>query len=136
MSPLRLLIMALALFTVALAGTARAYDEPLFHSTDPLAPRDEWAGLHQMPALDPTDVAPRYPLRFLYYFEGRKDLAGNPAYVGALQNALRRLGYYCGPTDGIFSYEVSDAIARMQKSYRMRVSGTLTIPIRRALFLP
>lgn len=136
MSRLRLSVVAPAISLFLIASGALAYDEPLFHSTDPLAPRDEWAGLHQMPALDATDLAPRYPLRFLYYFEGRKDLAKNPAYIGALQNALRRLGYYCGPTDGVFSYEVSDAIARMQKSYRMRVSGTLTIPVRRALFLP
>ncbi len=136
MSLLRTLTLASVISLLLLGRVAFAYDEPLFHATDPLAPRDEWAGLHQMPALDSTDTAPRYPFRFLYYFEGRRDLAKNPAYIGALQNALRRLGYYCGPTDGVFSYEVSDAIARMQKSYRMRVSGTLTIPVRRALFLP
>jgi peptidoglycan hydrolase-like protein with peptidoglycan-binding domain len=49
---------------------------------------------------------------------------------------LRRLGYYCGPIDGVFSGEVSDAIARLQKNYSMRVTGTLTIPVRRALHLP
>lgn len=127
---------ALALLLLGFASAASGYDEPLFHSTDPLAPRDEWAGLHQMPAVESTDLARRYPLRFLYYFEGRRDLAANPAYVGAVQNGLRRLGYYCGPTDGIFSGEVSDAVARMQKNYRMRVTGTLTIPVRRALYLP
>jgi len=49
---------------------------------------------------------------------------------------LRRLGYYCGPIDGIFSDDVGDAIARLQKNYSMRVSGTLTEPLRRALHLP
>ena len=59
-----------------------------------------------------------------------------PAYVGALQVALRRHGYYCGEIDGYFTPAVSDAIARMQKNYSMRVTGTLTVPVRRALFLP
>jgi len=49
---------------------------------------------------------------------------------------LRRLGYYCGPIDGVFTAEVSDAIARMQKNHSMTVTGTLTVPVRRALFLP
>ena len=32
--------------------------------------------------------------------------------------------------------EVSDAIARLQKNYSMRVTGTLTEPVRRALHMP
>jgi peptidoglycan hydrolase-like protein with peptidoglycan-binding domain len=59
-----------------------------------------------------------------------------PAYVSALQRDLRRLGYYCGPIDGVFSDDVGDAIARLQKNYSMRVTGTLTDPLRRALHLP
>ena len=35
----------------------------------------------------------------------------DPAYVGALQRDLKRLGYYCGRIDGVFSDEVSFAIA-------------------------
>jgi peptidoglycan hydrolase-like protein with peptidoglycan-binding domain len=50
--------------------------------------------------------------------------------------ALRALGLYCGPIDGVFSAEVEDAIAHMQKNYSMRVTGTLTVPVRRALYLP
>jgi peptidoglycan hydrolase-like protein with peptidoglycan-binding domain len=49
---------------------------------------------------------------------------------------LKRLGYYCGPIDGIFSDEVGDAIARLEKNYSLRVTGTLTNPVRRALHLP
>ena len=60
----------------------------------------------------------------------------DPAYVGALQTALRRLGYYCGAIDGVFSDEVIDAVEHMQKNYSMRVTGTITIPVRRALRLP
>ena len=60
-----------------------------------------------------------------------------PAYVGALQRDLKRLGYYCGPIDGVFSDEVSDAIARLQKNYSMRVTGDAEpIQVRRALHLP
>lgn len=115
---------------------ASAMDDPIFHSTDALAARDEWGTLHQSPALNPTDFAPRYHWRPLYYLESGRDLAAQPAYVGALQVALVRLGYYCGPIDGIFSPEVADAIARLQKNYSMRVTGRLSVPVRRALFLP
>ena len=59
-----------------------------------------------------------------------------PAYVGSMQTTLRRLGYYCGPIDGVFTAEVADAIARLQKNYSMRVTGTLTDPVRRALRMP
>jgi peptidoglycan hydrolase-like protein with peptidoglycan-binding domain len=60
----------------------------------------------------------------------------DPAYVGSLQAALRRLGYYCGPVDGVFTPEVSYAIARLQKNYSMRVTGMLDTPVRRALHMP
>ena len=128
--------LTLALLFGAVAATASAIDTPLFHSTDPLAARDEWGLLHQSAVLNPTDTAPRFHWRPLYYLEGGRDLIAQPAYVGALQRDLRRLGYYCGEIDGIFSPQVSDAIARMQKNYSMRVTGALTIPVRRALRLP
>jgi hypothetical protein len=119
---------------------ARAFilDEEIFsyHSTDSLAPRDEHGLLHQMPRVRATDYARRYDWRWVYYFKAKEQLMVQPAYVGALQRDLRRLGYYCGPIDGVFSDEVSDAIARLQKNYSMRVSGTLSDPVRRALHLP
>jgi Putative peptidoglycan binding domain len=115
---------------------AQSEDRWFFHSTDPLAARDEWGLVHQGSGVNSTDTAPRYHWRPLYWLEGGHDLAQQPAYVGALQRELRRRGYYCGEIDGIFSPEVSDAVARMQKSYSMRVTGTITIPVRRALFLP
>ena len=119
-------------------GTASAQDleELWFRSSDPLAHRDEYGLLHQSKTVYPTDVAPRYCWRPLYYLEGANDLARKPAYVGALQVSLKRLGYYCGPIDGFFTDDVSEAIARMQKNYSMRVTGTITIPVRRALHLP
>ena len=75
-------------------------------------------------------------MRALYWFEGKNDLVRQPAYVAAVQRDLIRKGYYCGPIDGIYSAEVSDAIAKLQKNYSMRVTGTLTVPVRRALRLP
>ncbi|MEY2480697.1 MAG: putative peptidoglycan binding domain [Verrucomicrobiota bacterium] len=104
--------------------------------TDPLAPRDEWGLLHQSPSLNTTDFDRRYPLRVFYHLEWSRSLTSDPAYVGALQRDLIRLGYYCGPIDGIYSDEVSDAIARLQKNYSLRVTGTLNLPVRRALHLP
>jgi peptidoglycan hydrolase-like protein with peptidoglycan-binding domain len=53
-----------------------------------------------------------------------------------VQRDLQRLGYYCGPIDGIYTDDVSYAIAKLQKNYSMRVTGTLTLPVRRALRLP
>jgi hypothetical protein len=114
----------------------QASDDPFFHSTDPLAPRDEWGLLHQSSTVYETDYAPRYPFRSLYLLESGRELSAQPAYVGALQRDLQRLGYYCGPIDGVFSPEVSEAIAMLQKNYSMRVTGSLTIPVRRALHLP
>jgi peptidoglycan hydrolase-like protein with peptidoglycan-binding domain len=129
----------LSLMLVA-AGSAHAFipDEEVFNSpsTDSLAPQDEYGTLHQGKALNSTDFDARHHWRFIFYFKAPEQLVVESAYVGALQRDLRRLGYYCGPVDGVFSDEVSDAIARLQKNYSMRVTGTLTIPVRRALHLP
>jgi hypothetical protein len=116
--------------------TAQALDEDFLRSVDPLAPRDKWGLLHQMRDVNAVDFASRYHSRCFYYFKASEQLTLQPAYVGALQRDLRRLGYYCGPIDGIFSPEVGDAIALLQKNYSMRVTGTLTDPVRRALHLP
>jgi hypothetical protein len=127
---------------VALLATASAkafipfdevFDQP---SIDSLAPRDGYGPLHRSPTLNQTDFDGRHHWRFAYYFKAPEQLVIEPAYVGALQRDLHRLGYYCGPVDGVFSTEVADAIARLQKNYSMRVTGTLTIPVRRALHLP
>jgi hypothetical protein len=129
---------ALVLLTALLAATAsaKADDDPIFHSSNPLAPRDEWGRLHQMPNVDATDYFPRSGSRWYYYFKSRHELLRDPAYVASLQVVLRNRGYYCGPIDGVMSDLVSDAIARMQKNYVQRVTGTLTIPVRRALNMP
>jgi putative peptidoglycan binding protein len=135
-SPMKLLLgLFLALGAAGMAH-AQSEDRIFFHSSDALAARDEWGLVHQRGVVYPTDTAWRYRWRPLYYLEGRNDLVRQPAYVGAVQRELRRGGYYCGEIDGIFSAEVSDAIARLQKNYSMRVTGTLTIPVRRALHLP
>jgi hypothetical protein len=137
MSILRLSILAaLGFCAFVRAANAQAYAQSAFHANDPLAPNDEWGLRHQMPQPTETDFAKRYPWRPLYWLEGKNDLVRQPAYVGALQRDLARLGYYCGPIDGIYSDDVSDAIAKLQKNYSMRVTGTLTIPVRRALHLP
>ena len=122
--------------TVGQADEFDIVDYGIFRSLDPLAQRDEWGTTHQMPHVNATDFAPRYSWRWIYYFKGRNQLVLDPGYVGALQTALRRLGYYCGPVDGVYSPEVSYAIARLQKNYSMHVTGTLTTPVRRALFMP
>lgn len=131
----------ICVFTITLAVslivvTAWASDDPPFHSTDSLAARDDYGKLHQGPWLNSTDFESRYTWRPLYWFQSGSALTLRPAYVGALQASLRRHGYYCGPVDGNFTPAVSVAIARLQKNYSMRVTGTLTVPVRRALFLP
>ena len=128
-------------FVIALSlgwcvSSALASDEPLFHSTDPLAPRDDLGTLHQMPTLNPVDFSPRHNSRIYYYFKSGPELLRDPAYVGALEVVLRNRGYYCGPIDGIMSEAINDAIARVQKNYAQRVTGVLTVPVRRALNLP
>jgi len=118
------------------SARAQILEEIWFKPTDPLAQRDEYGLLHQSKVVYPTDFAPRYYLRPLYYLEGANDLVRKPAYMGAVQAALQRLGYYCGPIDGIYSDEVASAIAHLQKNSSMRVTGTLTIAVRRSLHLP
>jgi len=133
----KVILIALAIsLRTAVAQIADIFDDPFFHSTDTLAARDGLGLLHQSHTVYDTDFAPRYHWRPLYWLEGKRDLIRQPAYVGAVQRDLQRLGYYCGPIDGVYSVEVSDAIARLQKNYSMRVTGTLTIPVRRALHLP
>lgn len=122
--------------TIAQADEFDIVDYGIFRSIDPLAQRDELGTTHQGPHVNATDFAPRYRWRWLYYFKAPEQLVLQPAYVGSMQTALRRLGYYCGPVDGVFTPEVADAIARLQKNYSMRVTGTLTEPVRRALHMP
>jgi hypothetical protein len=122
--------------TIAYADEFDVVDYDIFRSIDPLAQRSEWGLVHQNPVVNATDFAPRYRWRWCYYFKSGEQLILKPAYVGSMQAALHRLGYYCGPVDGVFTPEVSYAIARLQKNYSMPVTGTLTTPVRRALHMP
>jgi len=120
---------------LSLSSAVADSDDVFSSSTDPLAQRDEWGVLGQDP-LNITDFEPRDTYRFYYYFKSSSSLTSDPAYVGALQTALRRRGYYAGPIDGYFSTRLGNAIARLQKAYALHVTGTLTIPVRRTLHLP
>ncbi len=130
---------ALLAVTLSLGcGSAFAADEfHLFRSRDPLLPRDSWGVLHtSASALNETDFSPRETWRLFYYSKSRSVLKQDPGYIGAVQAVLQRTGYYCGPIDGIFTEEVSDAIARMQKAHGLRVNGALNVSVRRTLYLP
>ena len=108
-----------------------------FSSGDPLAQHDEWGLLHQSRSTNATDFEQRrYHTRLTYNMQPGRKLMNDPAYVGALQVALRRTGYYCGSVDGVFSPEVVEAITRLQKNHSMRVTGNLSVGVRRALRLP
>jgi hypothetical protein len=111
-------------------------EELWFRSSDSLAQRDEYGLLHSSKTVYSTDLEPHYHWRPLYYLEGERDLERMPAYVGAIQVALKGLGYYCGPINGVFSDDVSTAIAHMQKNHSQRVTGTITLAVRRDLHLP
>ena len=124
-------------FLSVVALSTRASGDSIFRSVDPLAARDEWGILHQMPTTNPTDFERRrFHTRITYNMQSGRSLINDPAYVGALQVALHRNGYYCGEIDGVFSPEVAEAITRLQKNYSMRVTGNLTVSVRRALRLP
>ena len=134
----RLLGLAFATLFTFCSAQAFILDDEIFSipSRDSLAQRDEYGLLHQGKDPNQIDWERRNHYRFIYYFKASEQLMVEPAYVGALQRDLHRLGYYCGPIDGVFTPQVSDAIARLQKNYSMRVTGTLTDPVRRALHLP
>jgi hypothetical protein len=78
--------------TIAQADEYDIVDYDFIRSIDSLAQRDEWALLHQGKALNATDFAPRYKWRWCYYFKANEQLIVQPAYVGSMQTALRRLG--------------------------------------------
>jgi hypothetical protein len=128
-----LMIAGLVVFS---AAGALASDDPWFHEKDPLTVRDEWGVFHQSAVVNQTDFLPRYGARYYYYFKSAHELLADPAYVAGLQVSLRHNGYYCGPIDGIMSLSVNDAIARLQKNHVQRVTGTLTVAVRRSLHLP
>lgn len=130
------LLSLLALLPVSQVKAYAFDDDPLFHSINPLAPRDDWGRLHQMPNVDSTDYFPRSGSRLYYYFKSGPELLRDPAYVSALQTVMRSRGYYCGPIDGVNSDLVADGIAKVQRNYLQRVNGRLTVPVRRALNLP
>jgi hypothetical protein len=130
------LILALCFGTTMARADEYSIVGDVWLSHDPLAQRDEHGLLHQGKNVNATDFAPRYKWRWLYYFKANEQLVLQPAYVGSMQTALRRLGYYCGPINGVFTPEVGNAIARLQKNSSMHVTGTLTDPVRRALHMP
>lgn len=136
----RLFLLLLTVLGMLPVFRCAAETEPLFFFYDPshdsLAPRDEFGLFHQMPRVQQTDFEPRHEMRLSYYFESGETLSHDRAYVGALQTALNKSGYYCGPVDGVFSDRVADAVARLQKNYSFHVTGTLTMGVRRALHLP
>ena len=136
----RILLLLFAFLSLVSIHSLPAQDDPLFFFydpfADPLAPRDESGLFHQSRRLESTDFAPRHESRFAYYFKSGEQLSRDPAYVGVLQYSLRLRGYYCGPIDGVFTNQVSEAISRLQKNYRLHVTGTLTAGVRRALHLP
>ncbi len=136
----RLVVLLFATLCLVRVGSCLAESEPIFFFydpyQDPLSARDEDGLLHQTPRLNPTDSAPRHATRLAYYLQSGDQLVRDPAYVGALQTALYRNSYYCGPIDGVFSQSVSEAIAHLQKNSSLHVTGTLTVGVRRALHLP
>src|SRR5438067_13588591 len=137
MKPIVLLALIVGLGAIiAQADEFDVVDYGIFRSLDPLAQRDELGTTHQGRRVNATDFAARYHWRWMYYFKAPEQLVLQPAYVGSMQVALRRLGYYCGPIDGVFTEQVADAIARLQKNSSMKVTGTLTDPVRRALHMP
>ena len=93
--------------TIAHADEFDIVDYDIFRSTDPLAQRDDYGLTHQGRNVNATDFAPRYHWRLCYYFKDREQLILDPAYVGSMQTALKRRGYYCGPVDGVFTPQVS-----------------------------
>ena len=122
--------------TISQADDYSIIVDDMFRKVDPLAQRDEWGLLHQGKRVNATDFAPRYTWRWCYYFKASEQLILQPAYVGSMQTALRRLGYYCGPINGVFTPDVSDAIAQFQKNSSMPVTGTFTESVRYGLHLP
>src|SRR6476469_1578713 len=69
-----LFVVVLAVSFIVPGITFASDDDPLFHSINPLAPRDDWGRLHQMPNVDQTDYFPRWGSRLYYYAKSRQEL--------------------------------------------------------------
>src|SRR5438128_747683 len=119
--------------TIAQGDEFDVLSHDIFRPTDVLAQRDEWGLVHQGPRVNATDFAPRYRWRWIYYLKAPEQLVLQPAYVGSMQAALRRLGYYCGPVDGVYTGEVAAAIDPLRYNHSTTAHGTLTDTERRAL---
>jgi hypothetical protein len=129
----------LVLVAVLVCSCSSIYAADDYHvgrARQALLPRDSWGILHNSKEIYEPDFEHREPWRLFYYNKSRRELEKDPAYMGALQEALKRNGFYCGPIDGVMSDDVRNAIAQLQKNYGYRVNGLLTISVRRALYLP
>src|SRR5947207_14152851 len=89
------LVRAAAVLVLALAAPAvrASDDDPLFHAINPLAQRDDWGRLHQMPNVDETDYFPRWGSRVYYYFKSGHESLRDAADVAALQTDMRNRAY-------------------------------------------
>ena len=123
--------------TVAQADEFDVVDYGIFRSIDPLAQRDEWGTTHQTPHVNATDFAPRYSLAMDVI---TLSAATNWFWIRLMSvRCKRRCAGWVIIADQSTAYlrrKLSYAIARLQKNYSMRVTGTLTTPVRRALHMP
>ena len=101
------------------------FDRPFFHHTDTLAPRDDWGLLHQSrTTLYETDFAPRYSPRAAYYGMSGRELITQPAYVGALQRDLARLGRRRGGGANVHRVDNRGSASRRDLRWRRNVPGS------------
>ena len=105
-----------------------------------------WYGLDD--GFFPWDYLPYYADDYYpydYYADVQPADNPAPAYtntstpdptVQAAQTQLNQLGYYGGPTDGIFGPSTRDAVARYQIANQLNVTGSLSPDTLQSLQLP
>lgn len=53
-----------------------------------------------------------------------------------VQSALYRFGYYTVPLDGVVQNDTREAISKLQRDYKLAVTGTITPELLSALKIP
>ena len=86
---MKLILQALVIFTLGCVPAMAVPNSPFYYN-DGLAPRDEWGRLYQSPNVLPSDLEPRYSVRYHYYYRGARTLQNDPAYVAAIVRPFAR----------------------------------------------
>jgi Putative peptidoglycan binding domain. len=101
-----------------------------------LAQRDEWGARSSGPPCDCHRLRATLQVAMVLLLHGQRAVNFATGLRGFDADSVAPAGLLLRAVDGVFTPQVAEAIARLQKNYSMRVTGTLTDSVRRALHMP